>query len=144
MTRPISKSLPTACSFLVALCLPACESAAGLGDDAIRFASYGRVQATPFMDAQNKKTCQAALKQALGFPKEARAMKNGVMVVQSFQCEAERIVAKVSLNNHSTKPMYCFAETEDTVEGVRIAPMSMGYFEYSYAESAYQDCQQVS
>ena len=138
------KSRTVVGSVLFAFALTACESAAVLGDDAIRLASYGRIQATPFSDAQNKKACQAALVQALGFPKESRAMKNGVMVVQSFDCKATQIVARVSLTNHTSEPMFCFAETENQVAGVRVAPRSVSTFEYAYSESAYQDCERSS
>ena len=141
MRSLIAKSRTGICTLLIAIALPACETAAGLGDDAIRMATYGRIQATPFTDAQNKKTCQAALVQALGFPKESRAMRNGVMVVQSYDCKAERVVAKVSLTNHTSEPMFCFAETEGEVAGVLVAPRGVSYFEYSYSNSAYQDCE---
>jgi len=138
---PISNSFIAFTSLVAAFTLASCESVAVMGDDALRKVSYGRIQATPFMDARETKECRTALVQALGFPKESRAMKNGVMVVQSFDCKAERIVAKVSLTNHNATPMFCFAETEDAIEGVRVAPKGVSYFEYSYAQSAYQDCE---
>ena len=128
-------------SGVAAILLASCETAAVIGDDALRTVSRGQIQATPFMDARDKKECRAALVQALGFPMESRAMKNGVMVVQTFDCEAERVVAKVSLTNHNPTPMFCFAETEVALEGVRVAPRGVSYFEYSYAQSAYQDCE---
>lgn len=131
-------------SVLAGLALTGCETASEMGDDALRTLSNGRIQATPFMDARDKKECREALVQALGFPKESRAMKNGVMVVQTFDCEAERIVAKVSLTNHNQAPMFCFAETEDALAGVRVAPQAVSYFEYSYTQSAYQDCERSS
>ncbi len=131
-------------SLVAAFALVSCETAAVMGDDALRKVSYGRIQATPFMDARETKECRTALVQALGFPKESRGMKNGVMVVQSFDCKAERIVARVSLTNHNATPMFCFAETEEALEGVRVAPNGVSYFEYSYAQSAYQDCETSS
>ena len=141
--RPLNNALALA-SLVAAFALTGCETAAVMGDDALRKVSYGRIQATPFMDARETKECRTALVQALGFPKESRAMKNGVMVVQRFDCKAERIVAKVSLTNHNATPMFCFAETENALEGVRVAPKGVSYFEYSYAQSAYQDCETSS
>ena len=124
--------------------LSGCESVAEFGDDAIRVGSYGHIQATPFMDAIHAKSCRDSLTQSLGFPKESRAMKNGVMVVQNFECKAERVVAKVSLTNRSEAPMYCFAETENSVSGVYLPPLGVGFFEYSFTDSAWQDCELAS
>lgn len=134
-------SLPV---FAGTLFLTGCETAGGLGDDAIRLATYGRVQATPFADVQETKACRESLSQSLGFPRESRAMKNGVLVVQSYDCKADRIIATVSLTNRSSEPMFCFAETEDTVAGVHVAPGGISRFEYSYTESAYQNCEYTS
>lgn len=124
--------------------LSACETAAEFGDDALRVGSRGHIQATPFMDAINAKSCRENLTQSLGFPRESRAMKNGVMVVQNFDCEAERVIAKVSLTNRSNDPMYCFAETETSISGTYLPPMGVGFFEYSFTDSAWQDCQLAS
>lgn len=124
--------------------LSACETAAEFGDDALRVGSRGHIQATPFMDAIHAKSCRDSLTETLGFPKQSRAMKNGVMVVQNFDCEAERVIAKVSLTNRSDAPMYCFAETETNISGVYLPPMGVGFFEYSFTDSAWQDCQRAS
>ena len=138
-TRPIPKMSGTLA--LAGLLLSACATAASTGDSVLRTASLGRIQATPFTDRVETGDCRAALDATYGFVRESRAMKNGVFVVQAFDCKADRIVAEVSLNNYTTEPMHCFAETENDVYGVTLAPKAAGFFEYSYAEQVYQDCQ---
>ena len=103
-------------------------------------ATLGRVQATPFSDPLKAKTCREGLDATLGFPRESRAMKRGVLVVQSFDCKADQIVARVSLTNRTDQPRYCFAETDATRSGVYIPPMGVGFFEYRFSDSARQDC----
>ena len=126
---------------LVSLSLvSSCATAAGLGDDALHMATLGRVQATPFTDPLAAKDCRKRLDQNLGFPRESRAMKDGVMVVQSFDCKADQIIAKVSLTNRTDEPKYCFAETETSRSGVFLPPKGVGFFEYVFSDSAWQDC----
>lgn len=120
-----------------------CATAAGLGDDALHMATLGRVQATPFSDPLAAKACRQGLETSLGFPRESRAMKQGVLVVQSFDCKADQIVAKVSLTNRTGDPKYCFAETESSQSGVYLPPMGVGFFEYTFSDSARQDCDLV-
>ncbi len=140
-TRPIPK-IPGALA-LAGLLLNACATAASTGDGVIRTASLGQIQATPFTDRLETGDCRAALDATYGFVRESRAMKNGVFVVQAFDCKADQIVAQVSLNNYTAMPMHCFAETENDVYGVTLAPQAAGFFEYTYAEQAFQDCQMV-
>ena len=87
-------------------------------------------------------SCRAALDATYGFTRESRAMKNGVFVVQSFDCKADKIVASVSLTNHSGDPMYCFAQTE-TAQRVSGSPPRRRDTEYTYASTAYQDCERI-
>lgn len=122
------------------LAMTACATAASVGDGAIRVASIGRVQATPFSDILEAKDCRAALTATYGYARESRAMKNGVFVVQTYDCAADGITARVSLNNYTSDPMFCFASTENAMPGIWVAPQSVGFFEYSFAETAYQDC----
>ena len=122
------------------LVLGGCATAASTGDAIIQKASLGRIQATPFSDQVLSRDCRAALDATYGFVRETRGMKNGVFVVQSFSCKADHIVAKVSLNNYTSEPTRCFAETESGVFSATIAPKASGFFEYSYASQAYQDC----
>ena len=128
---------------LSGLLLSACATAASTGDDVIRTASLGRIQATPFTDHMLTRDCRAALDATYGFVREARSMKNGVFVVQAFDCKADLIIAEVSLNNYTAAPMHCFAQTENGVYGVTIAPKASGFFEYAFGEQAFQDCQPV-
>lgn len=125
------------------LALSGCATAATAGDGALRMASFGSIQATPFTDTIDTQDCRAALDATYGFVRESRAMKNGVFVVQAFDCKAARVVASVSLKNYSEDPMYCFVETENGVQGVSLAPEAAGYFEYSYAAQARQDCELI-
>jgi len=67
-------------------------------------------------------------------------MKNGVFIVQTYDCEADRVVARVSLKNYSERPMSCFAETDTGRHDVTMAPGSLGFFEYSFAGPVYLDC----
>jgi len=120
--------------------LSACATAASTGDDAIRIASFGRIQATPFTDTLETRDCREALDATYGFSRESRGMKNGVFIVQTYDCEADRVVARVSLKNYSERPMSCFAETDTGRHDVTMAPGSLGFFEYSFAGPVYLDC----
>jgi hypothetical protein len=91
------------------------------------------------MDTIDTRDCREALDATYGFPRESRAMKNGVFVVQTYDCRARRVVAQVSLNNFTDHPMTCSAETEAGREGATIAPGSLGFFEYSFAVQTYSD-----
>lgn len=124
--------------------LSACATAASTGDDVIRKASFGRIGATPFTDRVQTQDCRAALDAAYGFTRESRTMKNGVFVVQAFDCKADQIVAEVSLSNYTANPMHCYAETESGISGVTVAPKAAAFFEYSHAGQAYQDCRIVA
>lgn len=139
-----SKSGPGLVAALASLSLVAsCATAASLGDDALHVATLGRVQATPFSDPLVAKACRQGLETSLGFPRESRAMKQGVLVVQSFDCKADQIIAKVSLTNRTSEAKYCFAETESSQSGVYLPPMGVGFFEYAFSDSAWQDCDLV-
>ena len=127
----------------VFLLLSACATAASAGDEAIRKASFGRVQATPFTDTLATRDCREVLTSTYGFPRESRGMKNGVFVVQTFDCEANSIVARVSLNNYTKQAMSCFADTESGRQGTTLAAGAAGAFEYSYANQVYLDCEQA-
>lgn len=125
------------------LLLSACATAASAGDNVIRKASFGRVQATPLSDTLATKDCREALTSTYGFPRESRGMKNGVFVVQTFDCKANKIVARVSLNNYTKQAMSCFAETESGRQDMTLAAGAAGSFEYSYADQVYLDCEQA-
>lgn len=138
--RSVSRTLIAGSLFLVA---SACGNTAAIGDSAIRTASLGRIQATPFTDMQDKKDCREALVQVLGFPLQSRAMKNGVFVVQTYDCAAERIEVSASLSNQTAQTMYCFAATEEQVYDIYVAPNATARLDYTYVQSAEQDCQRV-
>ena len=123
--------------------LGACATAASAGDEAIRKASFGRVQATPFSDTLATKDCREELTSTYGFPRESRSMKNGVFVVQTFDCNANKIIVRVSLNNFTKQAMSCFAETETGRRDTTVAPGAAGSFEYSYADQVYLNCEQA-
>lgn len=124
--------------------LSACATAASTGDGAIRIASFGRIQATPFTDTLDTRDCREALDATYGFARESRDMKNGVFIVQTYDCAADRVVARVSLNNYTEHPMSCFAATDTGRQGVTMAPGSPGFFEYSFAGQVYVDCAPVN
>lgn len=142
----LRRSIQNAMSTLGFSCvmLGACATAASTGDDVIRKASFGRIVATPFTDRIQAQDCRAALDAAYGFTRESRSMKNGVFVVQAFDCNADRIVVEVSMNNYTADPMHCYAETDRGVSGVTIAPKAAGFFEYAHSGQVYQDCRIVT
>jgi len=123
--------------------LSACATAARMGDETIRMASLGRIQATPFADTVETRDCRQALDATYGFPRESRSMMNGVFVVQTYDCKADHVIARVSLNNYTKLPMSCFAETEAGKHGATIAAGSAGFFDYSYTDQVYLDCTQA-
>lgn len=117
-----------------------CATAAKLGDDAIREGSFGRIQATPFMDVVNERSCKTALDHAMGFSKQSLAVVNGVQVKQAYHCEAERVVARVSLKNLTATPMQCVADTDLAQSGVRVGPYGVAQYEYAYVQVASHTC----
>ncbi|MEC7289399.1 MAG: hypothetical protein VXW22_04815 [Pseudomonadota bacterium] len=119
--------------------LSACSTAASAGDRVVQAATIGRVDA-PFSALLEARDCRDALDAMHGFTRETRGMSNGVFVVQAFDCKGERVVAKVSLSNHTANTMYCFAQTEDAAPGILLAPKSKGFYEYSYADYVHHQC----
>ena len=128
---------------LVTLAVCSCATAASTGDDVIRKASFGRIQATPFVDHLQAKDCRSSLESTYGFTRESRAMKNGVFVVETFDCKADLVVVGVSLSNYTTGPMRCYAETDKGTAEVTIAPKGAGFFEYAYSTEAFQTCESL-
>ncbi|MEM7330006.1 MAG: hypothetical protein AAF437_14790 [Pseudomonadota bacterium] len=122
------------------LALAACTSAAKFGDTAIRTGSLGRVQATPFMDFVNTEQCRDTLTQAIGFTHQTQTVTNGVQIVQSFQCDADHIVARVSLKNLNAYTMQCVTRTEDGEHASVVEPFGFARFEYAFQQSSSHAC----
>ena len=120
--------------------LASCTSAARLTDEALRTGSFGRIQATPFMDVIHEQNCRETLLRTVGFTKQTLAVTEGVQVSQVYHCRAERIVAKVNLKNLTGAEMQCVARTEDSETGARIGPYGVANFEYSFARGASHSC----
>jgi len=120
--------------------LAGCSSAAQFGDDAIRVSSFGRVQATPFMDVVNEEACRENLLRAVGFTHQTMAVTDGVQVSQTYQCHAERIVAQVNLKNLTGVPMQCVAQTEESEFGANVGPYGFASFEYSFVRGTNHSC----
>lgn len=120
--------------------LASCTSAAQLGDDAIRVSSFGRVQATPFMDVIKQEECRETLLRAVGFTHQSLGVTEGVQIKQVYHCEAERIVARVNLKNLTGAPMQCVAQTEDAEFAAQVGPYGLAAFEYSFARGAHYSC----
>lgn len=123
--------------------LSACAGAAKFGDDALRTTSLGRVQATPFMDFVHTEQCRETLTQAIGFTHETRTVTNGVQIVQSFQCNADNIVAQVSLKNLNPYTMQCVTRTEDGEHASVVEPFGFARLEYAFQKSSSHACATV-
>ncbi|MEM9178715.1 MAG: hypothetical protein AAGA89_03350 [Pseudomonadota bacterium] len=120
--------------------LTACAGAAQFGDDALRTTSLGRIQATPFMDFVHTEQCRDTLTQAIGFTHQTQTVTNGVQIVQSFQCDAENIVARVSLKNLNAYAMQCVTRTEDGEHASVVEPFGFARFEYAFQQSSSHAC----
>ena len=129
---------------LVALALPGCEPAAGLGDEALNRASFNRIQATPFMDQVDAKARRASLDQAFGFPRSSLSVESGVQVTQAYSCDGSRVIANVSLKNLTAYPKYCAAFTEIQETGTDVGPHGVTMFEYDFAETRSFSCFDIS
>lgn len=123
--------------------LPGCIGAAKFGDDALRTTSLGRVQATPFMDFVHTEQCRETLTRAIGFTHETRTVTNGVQIVQSFQCNADNIVARVSLKNLNPYTMQCVTRTEDGEHASVVEPFGFARLEYAFRQSSSHACATV-
>lgn len=120
--------------------ISACAGSAQFGDDAIRKASLGRIQVTPFMDHVNTEQCRAALTQAIGFTHKTHAVTNGVQIVQSFQCDSDQIIAQVSLKNLNSYTMQCVTRTEDGEHASVVEPFGFARFNYAFHHSSSHAC----
>ncbi|MEL6414743.1 MAG: hypothetical protein AAFQ15_07375 [Pseudomonadota bacterium] len=124
--------------------LSGCATAASLSEDAVRRASFNRIQATPFTDRLDTNECQVALDQMFGFPRSSLDVKRGVRVSQAYSCEGSVVISKVSLKNLNDHPMYCGAMTESSQVGTWVGPLGVAFFEYTFTESRNYDCFQDS
>lgn len=129
---------------ILASVLAGCTTAASVSEDALRRATFNRIQATPFTDRIDAKACRQSLDQAYGFPRKSLAIKEGVQVSQAYSCKGQEIIAKVSLKNLNPHPMYCAAFTETDEIGVWVGPSGISVFEYSFADAVSYDCFKVS
>ncbi|MEM6555936.1 MAG: hypothetical protein AAF642_08685 [Pseudomonadota bacterium] len=127
-------------SGLAIMGLTACVGAAQFGDDALRTTSLGRIQATPFMDFVDTEQCRETLTQAIGFTHQTQTVTNGVQIVQSFQCSADNIVARVSLKNLNPYTMQCVTRTEDGEHASVVEPFGFARFEYGFQQSSSHAC----
>lgn len=134
-------SIRTSLSSIIGLAgLTACVGAAQFGDDTLRTTSLGRIQATPFMDFVHTEQCRETLTQAIGFTHQTQTVANGVQIVQSFQCNAADIVARVSLKNLNPYTMQCVTRTEDGEHASVVEPFGFARFEYAFQQSSSHAC----
>ncbi|NQY39540.1 MAG: hypothetical protein HRT80_05505 [Henriciella sp.] len=122
------------------MALSGCSTAADVSENAIRLASFNRIQATPFTDRIDAKDCQASLDEVFGFPRTSLDVKRGVRVSQAYSCDGRNVVSKVRLRNLNNHPMYCGALTESSEAGTWVGPQGVAFFEYAFAESRTYDC----
>ena len=120
--------------------LTACVGAAQFGDKALRTTSLGRIEATPFMDFVHTEQCRETLTQAIGFTHQTQTVTNGVQIVQSFQCSADDIIARVSLKNLNPYTMQCVTRTEDGERAAVVEPFGFARFEYAFQQSSSHAC----
>lgn len=123
--------------------LASCASAAQFGDTAIRTSSLGRIQSTPFMDNVQAKQCQDTLTRTIGFTHRTQNVTNGVHITQDYRCDADRVIAHVSLKNLNPYAMQCVARTEDAEHGSLIEPFGFARFEYAFHFSTSHSCAMV-
>ena len=123
--------------------LGSCASAAHFGDSAIRTTTLGRIQATPFMDFIDTETCRETLTQTIGFTHQTQSVTNGVHVTQAFQCDADHVLASVSLKNLNPYPMHCVARTEGAEHGSVVEPYGFARFEYAFRNSTSHSCRVI-
>ena len=126
--------------FAFGIILSGCTTAADMSENAIRLASFNRIQATPFTDRVEAKDCQASLDEVFGFPRTSLDVKRGVRVSQAYSCEGRNVVSRVSLKNLNDHPMYCGALTESSEAGTWVGPQGVAFFEYAFAETRTYDC----
>lgn len=124
--------------------LGGCASAAQFGDGAIRATTLGRIQATPFMDFVDTEACRETLTQTIGFTHETQSVTNGVHITQAFQCDADRVLASVSLKNLNPYPMHCVARTEAAEHGSIVEPYGFARFEYAFRSSTSHSCRVIT
>lgn len=129
---------------ILGIVLAGCTTAASVSENALRRASFHRIQATPFTDQIDAKACRQSLDQAYGFPRNSLAIKEGVQVSQDYSCKGEVIVAQVTLKNLNPHPMYCAAFTETDEIGAWVGPGGTSFFEYSFVDAASYDCFEAS
>ncbi|MEL7109179.1 MAG: hypothetical protein AAGJ68_08650 [Pseudomonadota bacterium] len=135
--------LSTITSLALLTLTASCAGAAQFGDDAIRKTSFGRIQATPFMDFVNTETCRDSLTQAIGFTHQTQTVTNGVQVVQSFECRSEEIVARVTLKNLNAFSMQCVTRTEDGEHASVVEPFGFARLEYAFHHSSSHACASI-
>jgi hypothetical protein len=120
-----------------------CTNAAKLGDGTLRKASFGRVQATPFMDFVNTEACRDSLTQAIGFTHKTQTVTRGVQIVQVFECEADRVIAHVTLKNLNAYTMQCIARTEEGEFAAIVEPYGFARFDYAFRQSSSHACAEI-
>ena len=121
-----------------------CESAANLGDEALRRGSFDRITATPFTHFVDTQSCKETLTPTFGIQHRSLEVQNGVQVSQSFACEGSQIVAKVSLKNHNPSPMYCFTVSDNQETGAWVGPNGLAFYEYAFQFDASHFCSKNS
>ena len=116
------------------------ESAANLGDEALRRGSFDRITATPFTTFVDTQNCKETLTPTFGIQHGHLEVQNGVQVEQSFTCEGAKIVAKVSLKNLNPDPMYCFTVADNREVGAWVGPGGLAFYEYAFQFDASHFC----
>lgn len=135
------KTTPTFFLGLVTLSLlSGCTNAAKIGDSTLRKASFGQVKATPFMDFINTEECRDSLTQAIGFTHKTQTVTHGVQIVQEFECDADRVIANVTLKNLNAYTMQCIARTEEGEFAAIVEPYGFARFDYAFRQSSSHAC----
>ena len=135
-----ARCLPPLVASALGIVLAGCETAAGMSEEAVRLASFNRIQATPFTDRYEAKDCRESLDQMFGFPRTSLDVKHGVQISQAYSCEGESVIAQVTLKNLNDQPMYCAAFTESSETGAWVGPHGVALFEYAFTKTRSYDC----
>ncbi|MHA7899770.1 MAG: hypothetical protein ACX94B_07865 [Henriciella sp.] len=118
-------------SLTVALLLAGCAGTARMGDEALRYGSMNRVQATPFSDLVDAQDCKRILTEAFGVPHRSVDFDHGVEILQTFECQGATIEAQVRLNNRNSHAMVCAPMLRTDQPPVWIAPRGTAFLNYA-------------
>lgn len=127
-------------AFTTLVMLASCAGAAQIGDEALRYGSLNRVQATPFTDMVDEQDCKRMLTETFGVPHRSVTFDRGVQISQTYRCEAARIEVQVRLDNRNHHAMICAPITRLTQASAWIAPLGTASMAYVLNDASGFEC----